>query len=86
MMGILHGYFYHQAEVWRLGLDYLTANREAIHNLVLKISKAFNVPVEYMIDYIYKQPELYNKIKEQSFIGSCAFVEIHSFRDFMQNI
>ena len=86
MMGILHGYFYHQAEVWRLGLDYLTANREAIHNLVLKISKAFNVPVEYMIDYIYKQPELYDKIKKQSFIGSCAFVETHSFRDFIMNI
>ena len=41
---------------------------------------------EKEIDYIYKQPESYDKIKKQSFIGSCAFVEIHSFRDFMQNI
>lgn len=87
MMTLLHGYFYYQASVWRLGNNNtLTSAYEAIKNLKRKILNETDITEERIIDYIYSMPDRYNKVKRGSEDGSNAFVEIQSFRDFIMNL
>lgn len=86
MMGLLHAYFYHQANVYRKGIAAKGENVLVIHNLVKKITDFFDVTPLKIIDYIYGMPDLYMKVKEGCFIGTNHFVEVNSFRDFILNI
>lgn len=87
MMGMLHGYFYYQASLWRLGVDdTLIDAYNALKEFKRKIIKELNITVFDIINYIYNLPERYDKIKVASRAGSNAFVETQSFRDFMLNL
>ena len=87
MMTLLHGYFYYQASVWRLGNDNtLTSAYNAVKDLKRKIINELNISEEEIINYIYSMPNRYNRVKKGSEDGSNAFVEVQSFRDFIINL
>ena len=87
MMTLLHGYFYYQASVWRLGNDNtLTSAYNAVKDLKRKIINELGISEQEIIEYIYSMPNRYNSVKRGSEEGSNAFVEIQSFRDFIMNL
>ena len=87
MMSLLHGYFYYQSSLWRLGAnDTLIESYNALKELKRKIIKELKVNEFDIINYIYKNPNRYNKVKAGSQVGCCAFVEVQSFRDFILNL
>lgn len=88
MMAVLHGYFYYQAAVWRLGFnDELNIkNRNHIKVMVDNICETLKITRNDMIDYIYKLPDRYMRVKYKSFTGSNYFVEVESFVDFMNHL
>lgn len=87
MMALLHGYFYYQASVWRLGNDNtLTSAYNAVKSLKRKILEETDITEDRIINYIYSMPDRYNSVKKGSEEGSNAFVEIQSFRDFIMNL
>lgn len=86
-MTLLHGYFYYQAELWRLGPEeILEDSLLAMRHFKNKMIKELNVTSSDIIGYIYNLPERYFKVRSQSLDGSCAFVEVQSFRDFILNL
>ena len=86
-MTMLHGYFYYQASLWRLGPnDTLIESYDALKRFKRKIIKELNVAVDDIINYIYSLPDRYVKVKAQSFNGTCNFIEVQSFRDFIINL
>lgn len=87
MMTLLHGYFYYEASVWRLGNDNtLVSAYNAVKDLKRKIVHELNISEEEIISYIYSNPQRYNSVKKGSEEGSNAFVELQSFRDFIMNL
>lgn len=87
MMSILHGYFYYEASEWRLGTNNtLIESIVALKKFKRKIIEELKITDNDIINYIYSLPERYNKIKIQCFNGTCPFIEIHSFRDFIYNL
>ena len=87
MMTMLHGYFYYQASVWRLGSnDALDESYVALKGLKRKIIKELGLNDFDIINYIYQLPERYDNVKRGSIMGSCPFVETQSFRDFILNL
>ena len=87
MMTMLHGYFYYQASVWRLGQnDVLPSTHDALRDFKRKIINELGLTEYEMINYIYNMPERYDKIKMDSRAGSNAFVELTSFRDFITDL
>ena len=87
MMALLHGYFYYEASVWRLGNDNtLVPAYNAVKDLKRKIVHELNISEEEIIKYIYSNPQRYNSVKKGSEEGSNAFVELQSFRDFIMNL
>ena len=86
-MTLLHGYFYYQACIWRLGpVETPIEAFNDLKNFKRKIVKELNVTVEDIVNYVYALPDRYMKVKNQSFDGTCSFVEIQSFRDFIMNL
>lgn len=87
IMGLLHGYFYYQASLWRLGSnDALEESYDALKRFKRKIIKELNTTEMKIINYVYSFPERYDKIKLGCRDGSNAFVELQSFRDFILNL
>ena len=87
MMTMLHGYFYYQASLWRLGSnDTLIESYDALKRFKRKIAEELNLTEFDIINYIYQLPDRYNSVKEGSQMGSCSFVEVQSFRDFILNL
>lgn len=87
MMALLHGYFYYQAHLWRLGSnDTLTVSYDAVRDLKRKIVRELNMTDIDIINYIYGLPERYHSVKSKSIWGTCSFIEIQSFRDFILNL
>lgn len=87
IMTILHGYFYYQASLWRLGSnDTLIESYNAVKELKRKICKELNLTSFDIIEYIYHLPDRYNSVKAKCQYGCCPFVEIQSFRDFILNL
>ena len=87
MMTILHGYFYYEAQLWRLGQnETLIGSYNALMNLKRKIIKDLNLTEWDIINFIYNLPERYMKVKKSCFNGTCNFVETQSFRDFILNL
>lgn len=87
MMTILHGFFYYEAQVWRLGRnETLMGSYNALMELKRKIIKELGLTDWDIITYIYNLPERYMKVKQSCFNGTCNFVETQSFRDFIQNL
>lgn len=87
MMTMLHGYFYYQASIWRLGANNtLTTSYNALQSLKRKIIKELKFNDFDIINYIYQLPDRYNSVKKGSISGSCSFVEVQSFRDFILNL
>lgn len=86
-MTLLHGYFYYEASVWRLG-SYNTYEDSymALRRFKKKMITELKVNEFDIINYIYQNPERYNSIKKRCEPGSCAFVETQSFRDFILNL
>ena len=87
MMTLLHGYFYYQSSLWRLGSnDTLVESYNAVKDLKRKIVKELKMTDFDIINYIYKNPDRYNSVKRGSQQGCCSFVEVQSFRDFILNL
>ena len=87
MMTLLHGYFYYQASLWRLGPnEVLETSYNALKNLKRKIVEELKLTDFDIINYIYALPERYMNIKKGSFNGACPFIEVQSFRDFIMNL
>lgn len=87
MMTLLHGYFYYQSSLWRLGSnETLVESYNAVKDLKRKIVKELGMTDFDIINYIYQLPERYNSVKRGSQQGCCAFVEVQSFRDFILNL
>jgi len=87
IMTLLHGYFYYQASLWRLGPnEVLPNNYNALKTLKQKLWSELKVSDETIIQYVYQNPLRYHSIKEKCFNGSGFFVEVQSFRDFILNL
>jgi glycosyltransferase involved in cell wall biosynthesis len=87
MMTLLHGYFYYQSSLWRLGSnETLVESYNAVKDLKRKIVKELGMTDFDIINYIYQNPDRYNSVKRGSQQGCCAFVEVQSFRDFILNL
>ena len=87
MMTLLHGYFYYQSSLWRLGSnETLVESYNAVKDLKRKIAKELGMTDLDIINYIYQIPDRYNNVKRGSQQGCCAFVEVQSFRDFILNL
>ena len=87
MMTLLHGYFYYQSSLWRLGSnDTLIESYNAVKELKRKIVKELGLTDFDIINYIYQIPDRYNSVKMGSQQGCCSFVEVQSFRDFILNL
>lgn len=86
-MTLLHGFFYYQASVWRLGQnEALEEGYDALKRFKRKIVKELNKTDNEIIDYIYSMPERYMRVKQKALDGSCPFIELQSFRDFILNL
>ena len=86
-MTLLHGYFYYQASLWRLGPnDTLIEAYDSLKRFKRKIIQELGVTEADIINYVYRAPDRYHKIKSNSFNGSNAFIELQSFRDFIMNL
>lgn len=84
MMTLLHGYFYYEASEWRLGNnDTLIDSWVALKKFKRRIIDEIGMNDNDIVNYIYNLPERYIKIKQQCFSGTCPFVEVHSFKDFI---
>ena len=87
LMTLLHGYFYYQASLWRLGPnDTLEKSYNDLRSLKRKIVKEIGLTDFDIINYIHAVPERYASIRAKSIIGTCPFVEVQSFRDFIINL
>lgn len=88
MMCILHGYFYYQASVYRIGRDHeiLEANRRRIADIVNNMKEKLNISKEEIINYIYSYPQRYMNIKNKCFLGSNWFIETESLSDFIMSL
>ena len=87
MMTLLHGYFYYQASIWRLGVNNtLESSFNALKSLKRKIINELGLTDFDIINYIYNLPERYLNIKKRSFDGTCPFIESQSFKDFIINL
>ena len=87
MMALLHGYFYYEASIWRLGInETLESSFNALKNLKRKIINELNFTDYDIINYIYSLPERYHSVRGKSFTGTCPFIETQSFRDFIMNL
>ena len=87
MMTLLHGYFYYQSSLWRLGSnDTLVESYNAVKDLKRKIVKELKMTDFDITNYIYQIPDRYNSVKRGSQQGCCSFVEVQSFRDFILNL
>ena len=87
MMTLLHGYFYYQASLWRLGAnDTLVESYDALKSLKRKIVEELRLNDWDIIKYVYGMPDRYNRVKMGSQIGCCSFIETQSFRDFILNL
>jgi hypothetical protein len=84
---LLHGYFYYQSSVWRLGANgALETSYNAVKSLKRKIINELNVTDYDIINYVHSLPERYENIRLKCTYGSCKFVELQSFRDFIINL
>jgi len=83
LMALLHAYFYHQASIWRIGDKTLPENFEYIRTLKNRINTELGVDDNGILNYIYSIPERYTKIRNSCTYGSCAFIEVQSFSDFI---
>lgn len=87
MMAFLHGYFYYEASIWRLGQnDVLAKNYDGLKALKRRIMSELKMTEFDMINYIYSIPERYSNIRIDSFKSGGPFVETQSFRDFVLNL
>lgn len=87
MMALLHGYFYYQAAIWRLGPnDVLEANHDGLRALKRRIISELKINENDIINYIYSIPDRYSNIRVDTFKSGFTFVESQSFRDFIINL
>lgn len=91
MMSILHGYFYSQAAYYRLGAQWyldplMTDNRRFMRFMIDDICQGLKITRADIINYIYNLPERYVSIKVQCYDGSNMFVELESFKDFIESL
>ena len=87
LMTFLHGYFYYQASIWRLGQhNTLDDAYVALRQFKKKIIEELHVTDVDIINYLYSMPERYDHVKLGCRAGSNAFVETQSFRDFVLNL
>ena len=87
MMAILHGYFYYQAAIWRLGTnEVLESNYNGLKALKRRIISELKINEFDIINYIYSIPERYSNIRIDTFKNGFMFVETQSFRDFIINL
>ena len=87
LMTFLHGYFYYQASLWRLGQNNTLDDAYlALRQFKRRIINELHVTDADIINYIYDMPERYDKVKLGCRAGSNAFVETQSFRDFVLNL
>jgi len=87
MSTLLHGYFYYQAAVWRLGpTGTLDEAYIALKHYKRKMMEELHINDWDIIYYVYNDPKTYDSIKEKCKPGSCHFVELVSFRDFILNL
>ena len=91
MMSILHGYFYSQAAYYRLGSQWyldevMTDNRRFMRMMVDDICNGLKITRNDIINYIYNLPERYVNVKVQCYDGSNMFVELESFKDFIESL
>lgn len=86
MMAVLHGYFYYQAGIYRLGIDKCSSVLEDLKTFIIRIFDEFKITAEDITRYIYSLPERYSRVKEDSMATSNDFVEVISLRDMLYGI
>lgn len=86
MMGLLHGYLYFEAASYYYGCQGYKDKLEDIRTLLLRIINDLNIPCMQVIDYIYSNPQLYDKVKQNTYSLLGAFVPKTSFKDFVTKL
>ena len=86
VMTLLHGYFYYQSFVYRLGDEIIPENLGHLHTLKRRIKEVFQCSDFDIINHVYKFPDKYMKVKIDSASGSSPCVELTSFHDFILKI
>lgn len=83
VLTLLYTYCYWEASYYRLKDNVLPHNIDMIRDAVDQICFRFKITRTEIINRIYSRPELYMKIKQESFSGGGMFVECHTFGDFI---
>lgn len=86
MITMLHAFFYFDSTRYRLGNKVLSYNLSYIHDFKVRICDRLGINDFDIINYIYSDPVLYDKVKHNCIIGTNNFVETQSFRDFILSI
>lgn len=79
----LYGYFYYQSLYYRRGCKHHRKNRDIYENFINKIKTDFAAENSDIIDFIYSNDAIYNKIREDCFGGCVHLIETESFKDFI---
>ena len=81
----LYCYFYYEQSIYFAGH---TAFKNILHiyDFKEKIKEDLNFSEEDILQYIYARPEMYNELRQSSFLADGCYVEIQSFRDFVMNL
>lgn len=86
MVTMLHAFFYFDSARYRLGDKVLSINLSYLHDFKVRICDRLNITPFDIINYIYSNPTLYSRIKENCIYGTNNFVETQSFKDFILSI
>lgn len=88
MMTLLHAYFYYQASIYKFGgaTDTLDSEYIALKQFKRKIMEETGFEDNGMINYIYQNPDRYDKVRKHGISGTMPFIETQSFRDFILNL
>lgn len=84
---LMYAFFYWEAGYYRLGPEKILPNNiNVIRDTVDQICFRFKITKSDIIAFVYSNPAQYQVIKNESFTGGGAFIELHTFRDFILSL
>lgn len=86
LFGILFGYFYHNAALYRIGDTESEHVRVTCKDLICKVIDLLNMSIDEIIQIIYSNPKEYHLTKLESVQTSNEFIEVISFRDWIYKL
>lgn len=86
MMTLLHAYFYYEAASFYEGPHNYADIIKIISEYIHQINNDLKLDLDYIVNFIYSDPQKYNLVKQDCEIATTPFIPKTSFRDFIYKL